>query len=136
MSLSTRLISLFTNNLKQFQMKTHKDLDVWKLSIEFVTELYSITASYPKDELYGIVSQIRRSAISVPSNISEGFGRNTTGELNQFLGISKGSLAELETLIEISFNLKYIDGETKERILVTISQLFRMITGLKKSLGK
>lgn len=101
MSLITGHMSLFTINLKPFLMNTHKDLDVWKLSIEFVTEVYSITASYPKDELYGIVSQIRRSAISVPSNIAEGFGRNTTGELNQFLGISKGSLAELETLIGI-----------------------------------
>ncbi|BDX39644.1 hypothetical protein CYCD_29990 [Tenuifilaceae bacterium CYCD] len=117
-------------------MKTHKDLEVWQLSVEFVTELYFITASYPKEEIFGIVSQIRRSAVSVPSNIAEGFGRNTTGELNQFLGIARGSLAELETLIEISYNLKYIDSETKEKILVTISKLFRMISGLKKSLGK
>lgn len=117
-------------------MKTHKDLEVWKLSVEFVTEVYSITGKFPKEELFGIVSQIRRAAVSVPSNIAEGFGRNTTGELNQFLGIARGSLAELETLIEISFNLKYIDCDTKERILVTISKLFRMISGLKKSLGK
>lgn len=86
-------------------IRTHKDLEVWKDAVKFVTEIYRISSLFPKDELYGITSQIRRTGVYVPTSIAEGFGRNTTGELKQFLGIAKGSLAELENLFEIAHNL-------------------------------
>ncbi|MDD2550915.1 MAG: four helix bundle protein [Bacteroidales bacterium] len=115
-------------------IKTHKDLEVWKTSVEFVSKLYRITSSFPKEETFGIVSQIRRAGVSVPANIAEGFGRNTTGELKQFIGIAKGSLSEVETLIEISCNLNYIDIKVKSELTGTISKIFRMLVGLKASL--
>ena len=83
-------------------MKTHKELNVWKDSIDLVVDIYRITKLFPKEELYGIVSQIRRSAVSVPANISEGSARNYTKELIRFLRIAQASLSELETLIQIS----------------------------------
>ena len=85
-------------------MKSYRDLIVWQKSMNLVTLVYSLTIDFPENEKFGLTSQIKRSAVSIPSNIAEGFGRNTTGELNQFLGIARGSLAELETLIEISNN--------------------------------
>lgn len=115
-------------------IKTHKDLEVWKTSVEFVSELYRITRSFPKEERFGIISQIRRAAVSVPANIAEGFGRNTTGELKQFIGIAKGSLSEVETLIEISFNLGYIDIKLRSELMETVSRIFRILVGLKSSL--
>lgn len=115
-------------------IRNHKDLDVWKLSVEFVTDLYRTTSNFPKEEVYGIVSQIRRAAISVPANIAEGFGRNTTGELKQFIGIAKGSLSEVETLIEISYNLSYINNDSKSNLTDTVSKIFRMLVALKASL--
>lgn len=72
-------------------MKTHLDLDVWKRSIEFVTLIYRLTGKFPKSEIYGITSQIRRSAISIPSNIAEGAGRTSKKEFSHFLSISRGS---------------------------------------------
>jgi len=116
-------------------MKTHKDLEVWKNSIELVTDVYSITASFPKEEQYGIISQMRRASVSVPSNIAEGFGRKSTGELKQFIGIAKRSLSELETLIIISANLNYIDKDRKLRLEKMITELFRIIGGLNRSLS-
>ena len=86
----------------------YKDLDVWKLGIDLVVEIYQITARFPNDELFGLVSQMRRAAVSIPSNIAEGSGRRNTKEFIQFLYIAKGSLLELETHIEIARRLNYI----------------------------
>lgn len=104
-------------------------------SIEIVTEVYRVTARFPKEEQFGIISQMRRVVVSVPSNIAEGFGRKSTGELKQFLGIAKGSLSELETLIIISENLKYIDKETRDKLENMITEIFRIIGGLNRSLS-
>jgi four helix bundle protein len=78
-------------------MKTHKDLEVWKNSIKLVTTIYTVTKSYPKEELFGLTNQMRRSAVSIPSNIAEGAARNSKKEFIQFLHIARGNLAELET---------------------------------------
>jgi len=78
-------------------MKTHKDLEVWKISIEMVTNIYKITRIFPKEEIYGLTNQMRRAAVSVPSNIAEGSGRNSNKEFVQFLYYAVGSLSELET---------------------------------------
>ena len=115
-------------------MKTHKDLEVWKKSIEMVTKIYSLTQSFPKEELYGLTNQMRRAAVSVPSNIAEGAGRNSNKELMQFLSIASGSLAELETQIIIANNLGYLNNDQKEVIIQLISNIFKMLSGLKQSL--
>jgi len=115
-------------------MKTHKDLEVWKKSIEMVSMIYLVTKSFPKEELYGITNQIRRAAVSVPSNIAEGSGRNSPKEFVQFLYISTGSLSELETQIIISRNLGYINDKQKNDLDTIFSDLFRMLSGLIRSL--
>ncbi len=91
-------------------MATHKELDVWKESIDMVTNIYRLTAEYPDSEKFGLVSQMRRAAVSIPSNIAEGAARGTNKEYIHFLNISLGSLSELETQILISHNLKYINS--------------------------
>ena len=89
-------------------MKTHKDLDVWKKSVSLVTSIYEVTKTFPKDDIYGLTNQIRRSAVSIPSNIAEGSARKGEKEFIQFLYISLGSMAELETQLIIANNLKYV----------------------------
>ncbi|MBN2350359.1 MAG: four helix bundle protein [Bacteroidales bacterium] len=116
-------------------MTTHKDLEVWKNSIDLVTRIYQITENFPKEELYGLVSQIRRSSVSLPSNISEGAGRNYKKEYIQFLYIAMGSLSELETQIIISKNLALLSKEDfqelNERMNLIRSQLSGLIHYLK-----
>jgi len=116
-------------------MKTHKDLEVWKLSIELVSDIYKATGVFPKEELFGITNQIRRAAVSVPTNIAEGSGRHGLGELRQFIGIAKGSLSELETLLIISNNLGYISKPDFESINNKVISIFKMLSSLNKSLG-
>lgn len=90
-------------------MKTHKDLEVWKKSVEFVTDLYKVTQDFPKEEFYGLTSQMRRAAVSIPSNIAEGSARQGNKELVQFLYIALGSAVELDTQLIIARNLTYIN---------------------------
>ena len=103
-------------------MNTFRDLLIWQKSMNLVTEIYQLTNSFPKEEIYGLSSQIRRSAISIPSNIAEGYGRDGNGDYLRFLNISISSLFEIQTQLEISYNLKYINqiqfnktnGESRE----------------------
>ena len=88
---------------------THKDLDVWKLGIDLVKEIYILTKKYPSNEQFGLVSQMRRCAVSIPSNIAEGAARNSRNEYLQFLYISLGSMSELETQLILSKELNFID---------------------------
>jgi four helix bundle protein len=110
-------------------MKTHKDLIVWQKSIDFVTELYRETSNFPKDEQYGLVNQMRRAAISIPSNIAEGAARNSDKELVRFLHIARASASELETQLLISENLEYliVSQNTLKENLIEIS---KMLTNL------
>ncbi len=89
-------------------MKTHKDLDIWKKGVDLVTDIYKITGKFPKKEIYGLSSQMRRSAISYPSNIAEGAAKKTKSDYIRFIYISLGSLSELETQVIISKNLGFI----------------------------
>ena len=89
-------------------IRTHEDLDLWKLSMEFVIEIYSMTAKFPTSERYGLSAQLRRAAVSVPSNLAEGSAHKSTKELIRFLYISLGSVAEIETQLEIAHQLGYI----------------------------
>ena len=117
-------------------MKTHKDLEVWKTSIEMVTKVYQLTQIFPKEELYGLTNQMRRAAVSVPSNIAEGAGRNSSKEFLQFLYIATGSLSELETQLIIAYNLKYINNEQKQNMEILINTIFKMLSGLVQSVKK
>ena len=111
-------------------MKTHMDLDVWKLSIEVVKDIYEITKSFPKEEVFGLTSQIKKAAISIPSNIAEGASRQTNKEFIQFLYISLGSASELETQLIIARELGFIDVDNMEIINGKIENIKKMITGL------
>ena len=110
----------------------HKKLDVWIKSIDLVEEIYKITHEFPKLEDYGITSQIRRSAISIPSNIAEGAGRDSTKEYIRFLNIAVGSLSELETQLIIAKRLNYMDNTI---IFDNIAEVRKLITGVKKYLN-
>ena len=118
-------------------MKTHKDLEVWKNSINLVKEIYELTKEFPKEELYGLSNQIRRAAISIPSNIAEGAARNYNKEYIQFLYISLGSLSELETQLIISFELSYLPKDSLDNIINKLnlirSQLYGLIKYLKNN---
>jgi four helix bundle protein len=117
-------------------MKTHKDLEVWKKAIEMVTKIYTITRTFPKEELYGLTNQMRRSAVSVPSNIAEGSGRDSSKELLHFLCFATGSLSELETQIIIAHNLGYLNNDQKQDIDTILSNIFKLISGLTQSIKK
>ncbi len=93
------------------QLKHYQQLIVWQKAIALVTEVYRVSSKFPRDEIYGLTSQVRRAAVSVPSNIAEGQGRATKGEFIQFLCHARGSLYELETQIVIGKNLGYVTPE-------------------------
>ncbi len=114
-------------------MKTHRDLKVWNDSIDFVIKIYQITNNFPKEELFGITSQIRRAAVSIPSNIAEGAARTSKKEFINFLSIALGSASELETQLIISKNLQYLDIELFNSITDNLNKIQRMIGGLMKS---
>lgn len=114
--------------------RTHKDLEVWQKAIIFVTEIYKITEAFPKSEIYGLTSQIRRASVSIPSNIAEGASRNHVKEFTQFLYVALGSTSEIETQLIIATNLNYIEIKTQEELLTKLNSIARMIQGLIKSL--
>ncbi|PQJ76106.1 four helix bundle protein [Polaribacter gangjinensis] len=115
-------------------MKTFKELLVWQKSMLLVTEIYKVSKDYPKEELFGLSSQIRRSAISIPSNIAEGFGRDGLNDFIRFLNISMSSLFELQTQIEISYNLNYINIVVFEDLYKSTREIERMLSSLIKRL--
>ena len=110
----------------------HEDLDVWKKSIDVVTDIYKITEKFPQSELYGLTSQMRRCAVSIPSNISEGCARFSDKETIKFISISMGSVAELQTQLIIAKNLNYI--EDYKELLSELENIKKMLTGLSKFL--
>lgn len=112
----------------------HKDLEAWKEAIKYVTKIYLITNKFPKEENYGITSQIRRCAVSIPSNIAEGCARFSSKETARFLDIALGSIAELETQLIISQNLEYL--ENSEELLQDLNKISALTSGLKKYLDK
>ena len=114
-------------------MGTHKDLKVWQLSIDLVEKVYKITNCFPKEEMYGLTSQMRRCAVSVPSNIAEGAARKTKNEYLQFLYVSLGSLSELETQIEISKRLKYLNDPPVEELVEKIRRMLLNLVGYLKN---
>jgi four helix bundle protein len=112
------------------KIKTYRDLIVWQKSIKLVTEIYTITNKYPKNELFCLTNQIRRCAISIPSNIAEGYGRNSKQEYIRFLNISMGSLFELQTQLEISLNLNFLEKTDYIKIYDDTKEIERMLCSL------
>ncbi len=117
-------------------MNYFKELKVWQKSIDLVTNVYVKTQHFPKEEIYGLTSQIRRCAISISSNIAEGCGRKTTKDFNKFLGIALGSAFEFETQLVICKNLNLIDNEDFENLETTIQHIQNMIIKLQNTLDK
>jgi len=112
---------------------THKDLDVWKKAMELATQVYSLTSQFPKEELYGLTAQLRRSAVSIPSNIAEGAARHSRKEFIQFLHIASGSIAELETQLLLASRIGFRPTDT---ILTQAEEVRKMLLGLIRSLKK
>lgn len=115
-------------------MKTFRELIVWQKSMSYVTEIYKISKSFPKEELFGLTSQMRRSAISVPSNISEGYGRQGLNDYIRFLNIAIASLFEPQTQVEISYNLEYISKVTFTELFELSREIERMLSSLIRKL--
>ena len=112
------------------QIRTYRDLVVWQKSMVLVTEVYKLSKSFPKDEVYGLTSQMRRCTVSIPSNIAEGYGRNSTSDYVRFLRVATGSLYELQTQLEISFNLRYLNEVVFERMYESSREVERMLSSL------
>jgi len=105
------------------------ELDVWKKGRSLVTQVYELTKDFPKDEIFGITAQVRRAAVSVPSNIAEGCGRNTSKDTLQFLFIARGSLYELETQILICYDQKFLSKEHCDKIITEITECKKLLNG-------
>ncbi len=116
------------------KIKTYRDLDIWKTSMELVKNIYHITDKFPHQEMYGLVSQMRRAAVSIPSNVAEGFRRYHNKEYRQFLYISLGSCAELETQVTIARELGYLIADGETQLLEKLDHICRMISNLIKKL--
>ena len=115
-------------------LRNYKELKVWQKSYQSCLEIYRVTKGFPKEERYGLTSQIRRAAVSVPSNIAEGYGRKTTPEYIRALYIAYGSNCELETQILLSHDLSYIKADDMDKIHCNIGEVERMLKALIKSL--
>ena len=113
----------------------HRDLVAWQKAMSLVRDIYRHSENFPKHEVYGLASQLRRAAVSVPSNVAEGANRNSRREFHQFVGTARGSLAEIETQVEIARDLEYIPAPIAEDLLQRIAELGRILAGLRASLS-
>jgi four helix bundle protein len=111
-------------------MKSYTDLDVWQKARRLVKEIYLVTRKFPKEELYGLTNQMRRAAVSVPSNIAEGHGRKTSKDSLQFFYIARGSLYELETQVFVSFDLEFIIQNDLDGLIQEITDCKKLLNGL------
>lgn len=111
-------------------VNSYRDLLVWQKAMTLVTDVYAVTQAFPSTEVYGLTSQIRRCAVSIPSNIAEGYGRNATGDYKRFLQMAVGSLFELQTQIEIAHNLNYITKDGYEAFAQKTYELDKMLYSL------
>ncbi|RKR81696.1 four helix bundle protein [Mucilaginibacter gracilis] len=117
-------------------MHNIRELKVWNKAIDLAVKVYKISADFPSDERFGLISQTRRSSVSIPSNISEGAGRNTNGEFKQFLGIANGSSYELQTQMVIANRLGFIDTQLCDEVLDNIDEIQKTTYNLQKTLNK
>jgi four helix bundle protein len=115
-------------------ISSFRELRVWQLGMDVTEKVYQLTANFPKSEVYGLSSQMRRSAVSIPSNIAEGQGRDSTKEFLHFLAIAFGSICELETQLLIANRFNYISDDDLQSILITLTATSKTTRGLQKSL--
>jgi four helix bundle protein len=113
-----------------------RDLVVWQVAMDLADSIYDATESFPKDELFGLRSQLRHAAVSIPSNIAEGQSRNTVGEFRHFLGNARGSLSEVETQLELAKRRKYIPPQNLEKLLAACDRVARLLAGLVQTLDQ
>jgi four helix bundle protein len=118
------------------KIKSFRDLEIWKRSMKLVEDIYNLTKTFPKDEIYGLTSQLRRSAVSIPSNIAEGFARFHNKEYRQFLYLSLGSCAELITQLIIASRLQYAPAKTIDTMIDETEQISKMTMSLIKRLSE
>ncbi len=116
-------------------VRSYRDLEVWRLGLDLVQSVYQCTAAFPKSETFGLAAQMRGAAVSIPSNIAEGQARNSTKQFLQFLSFALGSLAELETQLELAHRLEYAQGEVP-RILAQVSLLGKKLHCLQRSIRR
>ena len=116
------------------QIKTYRDLLVWQKSMSLVTEVYKTTKSFSKDEIYGLTGQMRRCAVSIPSNIAEGYGRNSSSDYVRFLRMAMASLYELQTQFDISLNLGYVAADCHVGLFESSREVERMLSSLIRKL--
>jgi len=116
--------------------KPHKNLEVWKLSVDFVKDIYTLTTNFPDEEKFGIISQLRRAVVSIPTNIAEGAARSTKKEFRNFLYIASGSLSEIDTLLTISKELGFIKESQLDALNEKLVKIDIMLDGLIKKLKK
>jgi four helix bundle protein len=112
------------------QVKTYRDLIVWQKSMVLVMEIYRLTKAFPRDEMYGLTSQIRRAAVSIPSNICEGYARNSDADFARFLRIACGSLYEMQTQLEIAGNLQYLPDKQLQNVSGQALEVEKMLSSL------
>jgi four helix bundle protein len=117
-------------------IQSYQQLAVWQKSIELAKQVYLLTRVFPREELFGLTNQIRRAAVSIAGNIAEGQGRNNTKEFLHFLGISRGSLNEIETHLVIAEQVGFISGTDSAPLLAIADEIGRMLTGLRRSLER
>ena len=116
--------------------RPHRNLDVWKKSMLLAKDFYEITASFPKSEIYGLTSQMRRAVTSIPSNLAEGAGRKSDKEFLHFVSIAQGSASELDTHIELSAMVGYLDKENARLLTDKLMNVTKMLCGLSRSIAK
>jgi four helix bundle protein len=116
------------------QIESHRDLHAWQRAMEYVVEIYKLSSSFPKEELYGLTSQLRRAAVSVPANIAEGHSRATAKDYASFLAISRGSLMESQTLLQIAVRLGFISDSSCMSAFQLCEETSKMLTSLRSRL--
>jgi four helix bundle protein len=114
---------------------SYKDLEVWKKGVRFTIEIYRITSEFPSREQFGLTNQLRRAASSIPANIAEGYGRESTKNYIQFLKTARGSLNEVETFLYIGFELEYFNKQTLDNLIIKTTELGKMMNSLIKKLN-
>ena len=117
-------------------IRNFKTLSIWSRSRELVKTIYSVSNKFPKEEKFGLVSQLNRAAVSIPSNIAEGCGRGSERDLNRFLNFAVGSSCEAETQLYLAFDLDFVDFQTVELVILEVEQIRKMIIGFQKTLKK
>ena len=122
------------SDVSRQKIQSHRDLIVWQKAMDLVIAVYKLTDDFPKSELYGLTSQIRRCAASIPANIAEGQGRRLAGEFLQFLGNARGSLLELDTHLEIAVRLGLLSTELHSTVMAQLVEVRKLLNGLMRSI--